>query len=340
MFARVTPPWVALALAAVLVAGCGKNAPAPPPTPQIALVANGGGFGDHGFNDSARGALEECGRQTTVVLATAAPTNTAGIEPKLVLFATEKFDTVIGIGYPAAPAMAAAARRFEGTHFVIIDAVVDEPNVESITFDEPQGAFLAGALAALVSKTHRVAFVADVPLLERSEAGFTAGAREIDPRVEVENRYLASFTDAAAARAAAGALLARGVDILFVVAGPAGRGAIAAIERRPHAYAIGADTDQDGLAPGRILTSVVKHVDVAALRVCIETAGGKPESGHRVLGLADGGIGLTDFRYTKTIVGTPAIARLERLRAAIVAGRVRVPASRAELAHFAPVTVL
>jgi len=209
MFARVTPPWVALALAAVLVAGCGKNAPAPPPTPQIALVANGGGFGDHGFNDSARGALEECGRQTTVVLATAAPTNTAGIEPKLVLFATEKFDTVIGIGYPAAPAMAAAARRFEGTHFVIIDAVVDEPNVESITFDEPQGAFLAGALAALVSKTHRVAFVggADVPLLERSEAGFTAGAREIDPRVEVENRYLASFTDAAAARAAAGALL-------------------------------------------------------------------------------------------------------------------------------------
>ena len=325
MFARF---WSLLAALAILAAGCGKK-PAAPPQPQIAFVAGAGGFGDHGFNDAARSALETCAKQTGVAVASSAPAGGADIEPQLVLYATEKYDTVIGIGYGEAPALATVARRFEGTHFALIDALVDLPNVESITFDERQGAFLAGALAAYVSKAHHVAFIggADVPLLRRSETGFVAGARYADPHIRTSVRYLSSFTDPVPAANAAQRVLREGADIVFVVAGPAGLAAIAAVARHPHAYAIGVDTDQDALAPGKILTSVVKHVDTAVLRACVESAGGKPESGHRVLGLADDGIGLTNFAYTRAAIGDSVIARVEHLRDAIIAGRVRVTAA-------------
>ncbi len=329
MFARIPRFCSALGVAAVLAAGCSAKAAAPP-RPQIAFIAGAGGFGDHGFNDAVRSALTTCAKQTEAAVATAVPASDADIEPKLVLYATEKYDTVIGVGYGEAPALATVARRFEGTHFALIDAVVDLPNVQSITFDEAQGAFLAGALAAYVSKTHHVAFIggADVPLLQRSEAGFVAGARYADPSVRTTVRYLTSFTDSAPAAGAARTALADGADIVFVVAGPAGLAAIDTVAHHARAYAIGADTDQDGLAPGKVLTSVVKRAGNAALRACVESAGGKSESGHRVLGLAEDGIGLTGFTYTRGTIGSTTIARVERIRAAIVAGRIRVPEKR------------
>lgn len=327
MFTRSHSPWPALAAAVAVLAGCGTKG-GPPPPPQVALVASSAGFGDGGFNDDARAALEACKQQTIVVTASAAPSGNAEIEPKLILYATEKFDTVIAIGYAAAPAVAAVARRFDGTHFALIDAVASAPNIQSITFNEAQGAFLAGALAALVSKTHRIAFIggADVPLLRRSEAGFRAGARAADPRAHVAIRYLGTFADAARGAAAARGLLAAGSDVVYVVAGPAGLGAIRAIAGSPHGYAIGADTDEDAIAPGRVLASVTKHVGTAAGIVCSETTGGKPEIGHRVLGIAEGGIGLTPFTYTKAVIGAATIARLHALARAVVDGRIAVPA--------------
>jgi basic membrane protein A len=341
VFAQVATRWMGVAAIALAVAGCGPKKP-PPPIVHIGFVASTNGFGDRGADDEARAALVQCNRESGVSAETAVPDSDADVEPKLVLFATEKFDTIIAIGYGVAPAVQTVARRFDASHFALIDAIADQPNIQSITFDEAQGAFLAGALAALVSKTHHVAFIggADVPLLVRSEAGFRAGALQADPHARVTVRYLQSFEDAAAARTAADGLLAHGADILFVVAGPAGRGAFAAVERRPHAYVIGADTDQDAMAPGKVLTSVVKHIDTAVLRVCRETVGGKVETGHSVLGVAAGGIGLTDFRYTKSIIGAATLARIERIRAALSDGRLRAPATRAELARFRPVPLL
>ena len=303
----------------------------------IALVAGAGGFGDHAFNDAAADALAACRRETNVGVSTAEATSDRDLESQLVLFATAKKDTVIGIGYAAAPPMAITARRFEDSHFAIVDAIVDAPNVESVTFDEAQGAFLAGALAASVSKSHHVAFIggADVPLEQRSEAGFTAGAREGDPRVRVTTRYLTSFEDEAAGRSAANDLLAGGADVIFVVAGRAGIGSIAAIAAKPGAFAIGADNDQSSLAPRAVLTSVVKGVGQAVLTVCRETVAGKTQSGHHVMGLASGGIGLAPFAPDAHV--SRAIAeKLERFRAAIVAHRIAVPDSRAALARFVP----
>ena len=83
--------------------------------------------------------------------------------------------------------------------YAIIDAVVDDPNVVSITFREQDGSFLAGALAAMVSKTHHIAFLGgqDIPLIRKFEAGYIAGAREVDPSIRVDVKYAGSFDDVA-----------------------------------------------------------------------------------------------------------------------------------------------
>jgi len=161
----------------------------------------------------------------------------------------------------------------------------------------------------------------------------------VNPRVKVRVGYVGSFTDREAARRQAESLFASGTDIAYVVAGPSGLGAIDAAKARPGRYIIGSDSDQDALAPGIVLTSVVKHVDVAAQRVCLQTVAEKPASGLTVLGLADGGVGLTDFRYTSGVVGSEHIERLGRIRDAIVAGRIVPPQTKGGLAAFAPAPV-
>lgn len=331
------------AVRTVLLAACVSftacNHATAPPKVRVALVADAGGFADRSFNEAASNGLAECATATGVEVTTAAPASAADYETQLTLLATQDFDAVIAVGDGMAVDLTKVARRFEGTHFAILGSVVNAPNVESITFREQDGSFLAGALAALVTRTKSVAFLGGVdgPRLAAAESGFTAGARQIDPSVRVVRAFVGSYDDAERARAASRALYAGGADVVYVVAGAAGSGAIAAAKESRAGYAIGVDNDQDALAPGKVLTSVVKRVDRAAARVCLEAMSQKPTSGHVELGLAEGGVGLTPFKYTRALIGAKNIARLARLENAIVAGAITPPATPAELANFRPV---
>ena len=334
MLARVAFVFTAFLAGGFLLVGCDSHKA--PPAPKLALVAAAGGFGD----DASAG-LSECKRQTGIDVATAVSHSPSEGGAQIVLFATQNYDPVIAIGPLMVREVAQAARRFQNLQFGIVDGVVDEANVESITFDEQQGAFLAGALAAMVSQTKTVAFLGgdDVPQVVRSQAGFAAGAAEIAPTTRVLTRYLGSFTDRAGAQRLADSLFTKGADIAFVVAGPAGLGAIDSAVKHRGTFAIGVDSNQDALAPGHVLTSVVKHVDVATQRLCLEAISQKPTSGHTVLGLAEGGIGLTNFTYTKKIIGVKTLARLERIRRALIDGTITPPATAAALRRFRPVPI-
>jgi basic membrane protein A len=134
-------------------------------------------------------------------------------------------------------------------------------------------------------------------------------------------------------------LLDEGADVIYVAAGKSGLGAIDQVKNRPHVYAIGVDVDQDALAPGKILTSMVKRVDIAVLRLAKEAAAGKKPHGHTELGLEDGAIGLTDFRYTRNALTSAQFAHLDALRKAVIDGRIAVPSTREELASFKAVPV-
>jgi basic membrane protein A len=336
MFGRFVLTVLLLALCFPL-AGCAKKASTVPKT-RIALLTDAAGLDDHSFNRMAATGLADCVKQTGVAVTTAVPKSPGDYEGQLTLLATQAFDAVVAVGDSQAPDVSSVARRFEETHFALIGGVVTAPNVESITFNEQEGSFLAGALAAQFSRTKRIAFLggARIPPLAAAEAGFIAGAREIDPRVRVGAQYVGSFADETRAKKIARELFASGVDVVYVVAGKAGLGAIAETREPGGGYAIGADADQTALAPGRVLASVVKRVDRAAERVCLETIGHKPVSGHTELGLADGGVELAGFDTARGLVDAPTIARLERLRSAIVRGALKPPATLSELANFTP----
>ncbi len=256
--------------------------------------------------------------------------------PDLERLAQRRVALAVGVGFMLEDAVAAEARAHPEQHYMLIDSpILDSagktmalPNVASVTFREQEGSYLVGALAGLVTKTGQVAFVGgmQVPLIQRFEAGFRAGLAATNPaaaaRLAVE--YTGSFDDSSAGKRVAQALYGRGVDVLFQAAGADGLGAIEAAKEAGK-WIIGVDSDQSQLAPASVLTSMVKHVDYAVYLAARDVSAGKFDPGNRELGLAEGGIGLAPVR-----VDFPgraeALARVESLRQAIVAGRISVPA--------------
>lgn len=305
-------------------------------TVRIGMVTDTGGLGDRSFNDSAYAGLvrakERLGVATTVLQSRSA----ADYQINMTVLANKEYDEIFAIGFLMAKDVAEVAERYAKRHFSIIDAVVDEPNVTSVTFKEEEGSFLAGALAAMTTKTKTIAFLGgiDIPLLRKFEVGYTAGAHQIDPSVKVLVKYVGSFDDVASGKEIAGVQFDQGADIIYVAAGKAGLGAIDQVKRRNDAYVIGVDSDQDALAPGKILTSMIKRVDIGVFRVSEAAAAHKPRGTHLTLGLKDGGVGLSDFKYTKDVVTPAKIAVLDKLKAAIISGKIVSPFTREGLASF------
>jgi basic membrane protein A len=331
---------LALAVCAVGLSGCFRHRGPQPGQLTLGMVTDIGGLGDRSFNDSAyRGLLmarSKLGAYVQVLQSRSA----ADYQPNLSALTNLHFGMIYAVGFLMSFDLDQVAKQHPRQRYAIIDAVVDDSNVVSITFREQDGSFLAGALAAMMSPTHHIAFLGgeDIPLIEKFEAGYIAGAREVDPHVRVDVKYAGSFDDVAAGEELANLLFDGGADVIYTAAGKVGLGAIDAVKSRPTDYVIGVDSDQDALAPGRVLTSMVKKVDVAVFDVARALKEGRPMSGHVVFGLKDGAIGLTDFRYTRKQIGAARIARLRRIERAIVTGRIVPPSTLAALERFKPAT--
>jgi basic membrane protein A len=296
---------------------------------RIGLVTDLGGLGDQSYNDSAYRGLLETRDQLHVDVAVLQSRSAADFQPNLIYFASHGYDETFTVGYDQADDLLAVSALFPQRNFAIIDSVVNAPNVTSITFKSAEASFLAGALAALVTKTKVLGFLGgvDIPLIRSFAIGFAAGARQVDPSVRVVSKYVGSFVDVAAGNELTAVLFAQGVDIVFPAAGKAGLGAFQVVRARSGVYGIGVDGDQDGVVPGKILTSVLKRVDRSVFVLSERTVRGLPRQTHLALGLREDGVGLTDFRYTRAIV-TPAIrARVGDLRRAVIDGRIVVPSS-------------
>jgi basic membrane protein A len=304
------------------------------------MVTDVGGLGDKSFNDSAYRGLVRA--QTALHASTSVLQSRAvsDYEPNLSALAERGDALIFAIGFLMHDALDDVAPRFPSTHFAIIDSVVDQTNVTSVTFKEEESSFLAGALAGLVTRTGTVAFLGGVqsPLIEKFRAGFEAGVNSANPRARVLVKYTGSFDDVAAGKEYAALLFDQGADIVYTAAGKCGLGAIDEVRARPTGdYIIGVDSDQDALAPGKILTSALKHVDNAVFSLSADAARGKIPSGHVVLGLKEGGVGLTSMVYTRKMLPAGAAATVDAYRRAIISGRIIVPSTADQLAAFKPV---
>ncbi len=331
-----------LPLFALALTGCGhRGTTAGSGALHLGMVTDIGGLGDRSFNDSAYRGLKMAQSQLGASVQVLQSKSAADYQPNLSALTSGHFDEIYAIGFLMNKDLDEMAKRNPKQNYAIIDAVVPEPNVASVTFKEEDGSFLAGALAAMVSKTHNIAFLGgqDIPLLRKFEVGYTAGAKQIDPNIKIQVKYVGNFDDVAGGKELANVLFGSGADIVFAAAGKAGIGAIDAVKARSASYVIGVDSNQDDMAPGKVLTSMVKRVDVGVFRVAQAAQGKKPLHGHIVLGLKDNGISLTDFRYTKSVVTADRIARVEKIRQAIIAGKIAPPSTREALATFKRTTL-
>ncbi len=294
-----------------------------------AIVFDMGGRFDRSFNEAVhRGGQEfqqATGIQVTEFEVTAEPQR----EQALRNFARRGQDPIVAVGFAQRAAVTAVAAEFPQTRFVIIDSFVDAPNVQSVLFREEQGSYLAGMMAAMASRSGRVGFVGgmDIPLIRKFACGYVQGARAVNPNVQVFQNMTGS-TPAAWRDPVRGAELARsqierGADVIFHAAGGTGTGVLQAAADAGR-LGIGVDSNQNHLHPGRVLTSMLKRVDVAT-RIAFEQArAGTWRGGRQVLGLAEDGVGVSFDEHNAALVTTEMRARIEQARAEVVAGRVTV----------------
>lgn len=270
---------------------------------KIGLVPGVGGLGDGGFNDAVYNGLvraqNEFGEAIDTTFVTSPDANK--LEKELQTLAQNGNDMIIATGYYYADPVAKIAGEYPGTKFVLIDASLPnlnpDSNITCVTFKDNEGAFLAGAAAALKSQSGKIGFVGgvDTPVINNFATGYTAGAHYINPSIVVLSNYIAKgnegFDQPDTARSYALDQISNGADIIFHAAGNSGNGVFEAVASQKK-LAIGVDIDQTFTVPEaqrtNILTSIIKGVDVAVVNVINRQLEKKLTGGYIELGISDG----------------------------------------------------
>jgi basic membrane protein A len=308
---------------------------------KVGMAYDIGGRGDKSFNDAAAVGLEKVKSDLNLDVKelSAVPNEPdSAKEERLRLLAQKGYNPIVAVGFAYAGPLAAVAKEYPNIHFAIIDGVVDKAaNVEGLTFAEHEGSFLVGAAAALKTKTNSVGYIGGclVPLLQKFQAGFTAGAKAVKPDIKVQVKYLSTtaekctgFNDPAAGKTTANGMYQAGADIIFAAAGGSGSGVFQAA-KASSALAIGVDSDQynsaDPAVRDVILTSMVKHVEVAVFDFVKNNADGKFTAGVKVYDLKADGVGYATSGGKVDDIKS----KLDDYKQQIIDGKITVPSTPA-----------
>jgi len=239
---------------------------------KVGIVFDTGGLGDASFNDSAWRGIEKAKADFQITAESIESRSEKDYATNLRLVADKECDLVIAVGINMKTALDQVAPEYPGTKFAIIDTLCDEDNVRSIPFKEEQGSFLVGYVAGLMTKTNKVGFVGgqELDLIKKFEVGYAAGAQSANPKaMMLPPKYTGAWDNVSDAKVAANALYGAGADIVYHAAGRAGLGVIQAAKTQGK-FAIGVDSDQDHLAEGFVLTSMIKKVDEAVYQTIMD----------------------------------------------------------------------
>jgi basic membrane protein A len=297
---------------------------------RVGLVLDRGGKDDKSFNSSAYEGAQRAKTRLGVALKYVEATDDNAFQPLLRAFAQRDFDLIIGIGFAQKEAVAKVAAQFPKAHFAIVDAQVDAANVRSLLFEEHEGAYVVGAIAALTSKTSKVGFVGgmDIPLIRRFEMAYEAGAKKINPQIAVLANYVGVTSEAwnnpPKGKELAVSQYDQGADIVFAAAGASGLGVFDAAEEKKR-FAIGVDSNQDWMKPGLILTSMLKRVDEAVYATIEEAKAGKFEGGPRRFGLANKGVDYSFDEFNAKVLTESVRKQADEIKQDIIAGKILVP---------------
>jgi len=332
----LTATAVLLLVAVFALPGCGGGAPSESTGAlKVGMVFDVGGKGDKSFNDSAYRGLLRAADDFSVEHTEFEPGQDADRETGLRKLAQAGYDVIIGVGFLFSESIRTVAVDYPDVQFACVDfdarpGETLPPNLAGLRFREEEGSFLVGAIAAMTSETGRIGFVGgmDVPLIHRFEAGYIAGAKHVDPSISITVAYAGSspqaFADPARGKELALLQYGRGVDVIYHAAGSTGLGVIEAA-REAGRYAIGVDSNQNYVAPGTVLTSMVKRVDNAVYAAILEAYNDEFRGGVHEFGLAEDGVAYAVDDYNSELITDEMVERVEEAKAGIIAGEISVP---------------
>jgi basic membrane protein A len=294
-----------------------------------AIVYDLGGKFDKSFNEGVHMGAEKFKKETGADYRDFEPQNDAQREQALRRFARDGFSPIVAVGFSQETALKKVADEFPNIKFAIIDAVVEKPNVQSVLFKEHEGSFLVGLLAAQASKTGKVGFVGgmDIPLIRKFACGYVQGVKYAKKDAEVFQN-MTGTTGAAWADPVKGGELAkgqidRGADVIYHAAGGTGIGVMRAAADAGK-LGIGVDSNQNALHPGKILTSMVKRVDLATYNAFDQAKKGTFKGGVSHLGLAEDGVAWALDDNNKSLITADMKAAADKAAADIKSGAIKV----------------
>ena len=295
-----------------------------------AVVYDIGSKFDKSFNEGVWNGVRKFSEETGVKVAEFQIVNETQREQAMRRLVERGATMVIAVGFSQADALDAVAADFPDRQFAIIDVSwLDRPNLRQYVFKEHEGSYLVGIAAAMASKTGKVGFVGgmDIPLIRKFHCGYLQGAKATNADIEVLQAMTgttpAAWNDPTKASELAQGQIDRGADVVYHAAGRSGIGVIQAAADAGK-LAIGVDSNQNGLAPGSVLTSMLKRVDVATYETLKDGLAGTFTAGIRSLGLAEDGVGWAQDEHNAGLLTDELKAAVESARADIVAGRTVV----------------
>jgi basic membrane protein A len=341
---RIARAAALVSIVALVAAACSKGSSSGSGT-KIGMVYDLAGRGDHSFNDSAYDGLQKAGKDLGITVKDLTPVASgANREALMRLLAQQGYGLVFGNGFAFGDSIAKVAKDFPKVDFICTDGGVADltssSNLLNMDFAANEASFLVGAAAALKSQSGKIGFIGgvDVPLIHAFQAGYEAGAKYINPSIQVDVKYLTTppdfsgFSDPAKGKEAALGLFGGGDDVVYHAAGGSGNGLFAAAveysqQNNTHVWAIGVDGDQYGSASADqkpfILTSAIKKVGVGVYDNIKKFLDGKFQGGTVVYDLKSGGV---DYATSGGFVDDIK-SKLDDIKAKIISGEIKVPSS-------------
>ncbi len=292
-----------------------------------AVIYDLGGKFDKSFNESAYNGAKRWQDETDGKFAEVELQSDAQREQALRRFAESGANPIVMAGFSFASSLGEVAAEYPDTKFVIIDMVVDQPNVRSIVFNEHEGSYLVGMMAALASKTDTVSFIGgmDIPLIRKFACGYAQGAKAVNADVKVISNMTgttgAAWNDPVKGSELTIAQISQGSDVVFAAAGGTGLGVLQTAADKD-ILSIGVDANQNYLHPGKVLTSMLKRVDNAVYESF--KAGADVEPGINAMGLENGGVGYALDEHNAALVTDDMKTQVDAAMAKISSGDISV----------------
>ena len=292
-----------------------------------AIIFDLGGKFDKSFNEAAFSGATRWAEETGGSFAEFEITSDAQREQAIRRFAEDGNNPIVMAGFSWATPLAAVAPEYPDLKFSIIDMVVDAPNVQSVVFNEHEGSYLVGMLAAMASEDGTVGFIGgmDIPLIRKFACGYAQGALAVNPDATVIANMTgttpAAWNDPVKGSELTLAQISQGADVIYAAAGGTGVGVLQTAADQG-VYSIGVDSNQNYMHPGSVLTSMMKRVDNAVYDAF--TAGADLEAGFNVMGLSNGGVGYALDEHNADLITDEMKAAVDAASAQIASGELVV----------------